>query len=119
MRIEGIQPLLLLHAPEIDMGIKQFGKVVVLGNFAKIRRGRPKVDNFMREYKAIVPFEFKCRAKLGKVECDCTEVLECYQPYYGFSVYHSDECAMMKHYRKYPQMGNFIGGSPGLIAQSE
>jgi hypothetical protein len=101
------------------MGIKVIdnGNIVMIGNFAKIRKGRPK-NNFDEEYKAIVPFEFKWRAKLGKVECDCTEVLECYQPYYGFSFYHLDECAIMKHYKKYPQMANFIG-SPRLIAQSE
>jgi hypothetical protein len=42
---------------------------------------------------------FKWRAKLGKVECTCTEYVEAYQPYYGFNCYHSNECAIMQHYR--------------------
>lgn len=100
------------------MSCKNFGNVSILGNFAKIRKGRPKNHNYLKEYKALVPYEFNWRVKLGKVECDCKEVLECYMPYYGYNIYHSDDCAIMKHYRKYPQMTNFIG-SPSLIAQSE
>lgn len=92
------------------------GSIVLIGNFAKISKKKPK--GYDNEYKVMVPFNFKWRATLGKVECDCTEVLECYQPYYGFSFYHSDDCAIMKHYKKYPQMLNFIE-SPRLIAQSE
>ena len=84
----------------------------------RYKNGKPK-DWFDRDWKAIIPYPFKWRAKLGKVECDCVEVVQAYQPWYGSTWYHSDECAIMKHYNKYPQMGNFIEGSPVVIAISE
>lgn len=96
------------------------GTIFIHGNFAKVKKGRPKRNPYDKEYKAIVPFDFKWRAKLGRVTCDCKEVLECYQPYYGFTFYHSDECAIAKHLKKYPQMLNFFWESdPMCIAQSE
>ncbi len=98
------------------MGLKIFGDVVMLGNYAKIRKGRPK--NIDKEYKAIVPFDFKWRATLGRAECDCVECLETYMPYYGYNWYHSDDCAIMKHFRKYPQMQN-LGIDPSLIAMTD
>lgn len=91
------------------MGIIDTGKVVFFGNFSKARRyknGRPR-DWFDRDYKAIVPYPFTWRLKLGKVECDCKECIEAYQPYYGSTWFHEDRCAMMVHFRRYPQMQNF------------
>lgn len=101
------------------MGLIQYGSATILGNFTKARRyknGRPRnwID---RDYKAIVPFDFKWRTKLGKVECDCVEVIEAYM-WYGWNYYHSNECAIMKHYRKYPQMAN-LGVDPSCFARSE
>lgn len=90
------------------MGIITDGKIVLCGNFSKAKRyknGKPK-DWFHRDWKAIIPYPFKWRTKLGKVECTCKEVVEAYQPYYGSTWYHEDECAIIKHYKKYPQMQN-------------
>lgn len=83
------------------------------------KRERPK--NWIDEcYEVLVPYEFKWRATLGKVVCDCTECIEFHQPWYGFTYYHTDDCAIMKHYRKYPQMDNFLGDyNPRIIARSE
>jgi hypothetical protein len=104
------------------MGIISNGKITMIGNFEKPRRfktkdGRPR-NWTERDYKAIRPFDFKWRAKLAKVECTCTEYIEAYEPRYGFKCYHSDECAIMKHYRKHPQMQNF-GADPSCFAVSE
>ena len=94
----------------------------MIGNFTKARRyknERPR-DWFDRDYKAIVPYPFKWRTKLGKVECTCKEIIEAYQPYYGFTYSHEDSCAVMQHYRKYPQMSNFLWDRDvSVIAQSE
>lgn len=46
--------------------------------------------------------------KLGKVRCDCRTVIENYQPWYGFTWYHAESCATQKHFKKYPQMENFM-----------
>ena len=103
------------------MGMISNGKVTILGNFEKPKRykhGRPK-DAFMRDYKAIVPYDFEWRATLGKVTCTCTECIEAYQPYYGFDWYHMDDCAIIQHLKRYPQMENLLGYDPRRIATSE
>ena len=105
------------------MGVITDGKIYIHGNFSEPKRyknGRPK-NWFNRDYKAIVPYPFKWRTTLGKVECDCVEIVEAYQPYYGWTYFHSKECAVIKHYNKYPQMENFIGyyRDVNVIAQSE
>jgi hypothetical protein len=102
------------------MGLIEYGNVTILGNFTKARRyksGRPR-NWTERDYKAILPFDFKWRAKLGRVECTCTEYVETYQPWYGFNCYHMDDCAIMRHYRKHPQMAN-LGVNPRCFARSE
>lgn len=104
------------------MGIIDYGGVLLHGNFEKVRRyktkdGRPR--NWSdHDYKALLPYPFKWRSKLGKVECDCKEVIEAYQPYYGFTYYHEQACATMKHLFRYPQMENFMPEyDPRVIAQ--
>ena len=96
------------------------GKITIIGNFTKPRRyksGTPK--RWDRDWKAIIPYPFKFRVSLGKVKCDCKEVIQEYQPYYGSTWYHSDDCATMKHLKKFPQMENFMWDrSPRVIAQS-
>jgi hypothetical protein len=105
------------------MGAIQFGGAIIHGNFERVRRyktkdGRPR-KWWDRDYKAVVPYPFKWRSKLGKVECDCKEIIESYQPYYGFTYTHEDNCATMHHLRRYPQMENFMyDNDPRVIAQS-
>ena len=98
--------------------------IIIHGNFSQAKRyntkdGRPP-NWHERDYKAIVPYPFKWRSKLGKVVCDCKEVVEAYQPYYGWTIYHEDDCATMKHLRRYPQMENFMWNyDPRVIAMSD
>ena len=102
------------------MGCIHDGDLVICGNFTKARRYknlRPK-NWHNRDYKAIVPFDFKWRAKKCGVVCDCKEVEEHYSPYYGMSYFHSESCAIMLYYKKYPQRFNFIG-DPSCFAVSE
>lgn len=55
-----------------------------------------------------------------KEECDCKEMIESFQPWYGFTFYHSDDCAIVKHIERYPQMQSFFWDrDPKVIAQSE
>jgi len=87
------------------MGCIDNGKVVILGNFAKITKKKPK-DWWDKDYKVMVPYPFKWREKIGGIECDCNEVLECHQPYYGCDWYHSEECALIKRIKEKPQLMN-------------
>ena len=52
------------------------------------------------------PYPFKWRVKIGKLECDCKECLQNYQPWYGFTYYHSDDCVLMKRLKANPQLEN-------------
>lgn len=103
------------------MGIKIFGDAVFHGNFAKIRKKRPTgPGRFDKEYKAMTPYTMKWREKIGKVECDCVQMLETYMPWYGFSWFHSDECALMLLLKKRPQLNNLpCYQSLPLLAHSE
>jgi hypothetical protein len=101
------------------MGIITNGKIHILGNFAEYTDKKP--DSFEEDYKMMVRYDEALkgieRPTLGKVVCDCVMVKEHYMPYYGWDWYHSDECAIMKHYNKYPQMANF-GVDPSCIAST-
>jgi hypothetical protein len=110
------------------MGTITNGKIFICGNFAKARRyktkdGRPK-NYHERDYKAILPVSsfpklFAERATICGATCDCAEVLEAYQPYYGWTIYHSDQCAIMQKYRQHPTRFNFVGGDPSVLAMSD
>lgn len=80
---------------------------------------RPK-DWFEHGYTIMVPFKFKWRAKIGKVECTCKQVIENFQPWYGFTWDHQNECALMQQLEKRPQLGNLPAyQNLPMIAQSE
>ncbi len=99
-----------------DMGTYYNGSHLS-GNFAPLTTRRPK--NWVHKgYKITVPFTFKWRHKIGKVECNCTTCQEHYQPWYGTSWYHSADCALMKHLEKRPQIQNlsqYYGRDMNLI----
>ena len=89
----------------------------ICGNFVKPTKTKPK-NWIKRGYKIMIPYPFKWRTKLGRAECDCQQVEEHYQPWYGFSWFHVPECAVMKHLERYPGIRNLIEVY-SLIAQSE
>lgn len=75
------------------------------GNFCKVTKRKPK--NWINKgYKIVVPYRFKWRHKIGKVECDCKVCEEHYRPWYGFSWFHSKDCALMKYIGLHPQINN-------------
>ena len=103
------------------MGVIEYGKVVIHGNFERPRRyknGKPKnwID---RDWKAIIPYPFKWRVRWCGVECDCKEVIESYQPYYGSNWSHMDDCAIMKHHKAHPGYSNVAGYPPPPAVQAE
>jgi hypothetical protein len=104
------------------MGVKIAEKLILHGNFAEISDKRP--DSYEEEYKVMIPYDemFKNwdRVKVGKTVCDCVMVKECYQPYYGFDWYHSEECALIKRLKANPQLENLpCWQGIKLLAQSE
>lgn len=98
-----------------------FNGAHIIGNFNKLNRKKPR-GWFEHGYKIIVPFDFKWREKIGKVECTCTECEEHFMPWYGTSWYHSQECALMKYIESRPQILNlwqFQDRDMRLIASTE
>jgi hypothetical protein len=89
----------------------------ICGNFAKLSKKKP--TGYDKAYKCIVPYSFKWRTKVGKVECTCKEVEEHYAPYYGFTWYHTEGCAILKHIKKYPGINNLFESDLSVIACSE
>ena len=73
----------------------------------KVMKKRPK-DWREKGYKIKQPYFLKWRAKLGRARCDCTEVIEVYQPWYGTTLSHAEGCAILKHIERYPGMNNFM-----------
>lgn len=104
------------------MGIIETEGVTFFGNYAGYSKKRPK--DLMKDYKVMTPWEYHFsdweRPKLGKAVCNCVLVKEHYMFPFGIDIYHSDECNISKHLKKYPQIYNLIGGyDPLLIARSE
>lgn len=87
------------------MGLIEYNGAIVLGNFNKLSKRKPK--NWIETgYKIIVPYKFKWREKIGGVECDCKFCEEHFMPYYGTTWYHTNDCALMKLIDKRPQILN-------------
>lgn len=103
------------------MGLIELNGALVLGNFAKVTKRKPK--NWMENgYKIVVPYDFKWRSKIGKVECDCKVCEEHFMPWYGTSWFHSKECAYIKHFQRYPgilNLNNFYDFDYIMIATTE
>lgn len=93
------------------------GNSTICGNFAKLSKKKPK--NYDEDYKCIVEYPFKWRTKLGKVECTCKICEEHFQPYYGWIWYHSEDCAIMEHVKKFPQIKNLITRDISIITYSD
>lgn len=103
------------------MGTIIYNNAIVIGNFSKLRKRRPK-NRITTGYKLIVPFDFKWRHRIGKVECTCTECEEHFMPYCGTTWYHSKECALMQLLDKRPQIQNlwqYSGRDMRMIASTE
>lgn len=93
----------------------------ISGNFNKLTKRKPRnwID---KGYRIIVPYKFKWRDKIGNTECDCKEIEEHFEAYYGASWYHNDECALIKKINARPQICNlqqYYGVDMRLIATTE
>lgn len=96
-----------------------YNGIAICGGTPALSKKRP--ENWIDTgYTIVKPFDFKWRAKLGRATCDCKEIIESYQPYYGFTWRHSKECAIIKHIKKYPGIQNLLWEvDPEVIAMSD
>jgi hypothetical protein len=78
-----------------------------------------KPTDIFQDYQMLVPYKFNFREKLGKVECDCTEVIECYRSWIGLCWSHHPDCAIEKHLRRYPGIYNIVENAGGIFAHTE
>lgn len=83
------------------------GGVLIHGNFSDLLPEPPTgQDRFDSEYRALVDYRFDWRDKVGQTVCTCVQVEEWYQPYYGWTWYHTDGCALMKRIKERPGLMN-------------
>lgn len=91
----------------------------ICGGRHQITKRKPK-NWFDNGYCMIVPYRFKNRITLGKATCDCKEIIEDFQPWYGYTWSHNKDCAIEKHIKKYPGIQNFFSDTDlSIIAQSD
>lgn len=85
------------------------GTMFVCGNFAELLPEKPKNFDYMRDAKWLEPFPKeweKDRIRIGKTTCDCKQIETHYEPWYGFTWYHSKECALIKRVEERPGLRN-------------
>ena len=88
------------------MDIKDYGGVVVCGNFAEVLPEKPENLDYESSAKWIEPYEMEWREVMGDAICSCTTVEVHYAPYYGFDYYHRDTCSLMRKLKAQPQIEN-------------
>lgn len=89
------------------MGCIDGGGIVICGNFAEVLPEEPKNFDYMSDAKWLEPYPKKWeRIKIGKTTCDCKKIETHFQPWYGFTWYHSKDCALIKRVKERPQLRN-------------
>lgn len=80
----------------------------ICGGRPALTTEKPK-DWIDRGYNIVIPYPFgDYRETLGKVTCDCTQLYESFQPWYGTDYWHMDDCAIGKHLKRFPGIANLV-----------
>lgn len=83
------------------------GTMVVCGNFAEVLPEKPKDFDYERDAKWLEDYPKDLeRIKIGKTTCDCKKIETHYAPWYGYSWFHSEDCALLKRVKERPQLLN-------------
>lgn len=81
--------------------------ITVCGNFAEVLPEKPKDFDYETDAKWREPYPKKWkRITIGKTTCDCKEMETHFQPWYGYSWFHSKECALIKRVEERPGLRN-------------
>lgn len=83
------------------------GTMVVCGNFAEVLPEKPKDFNYETNAKWLEPYPKELeRKRVGKTTCDCKQIETHYAPWYGYTWFHSKDCALLKRVEERPQLKN-------------
>lgn len=89
------------------MGCQISDNMVICGNFAEVLPEKPKDFDYDSDAKWLEPYPEKWeRIKIGKTTCTCQKIETHYQPWYGYSWFHTDECALMQRVKDRPSLLN-------------
>lgn len=89
------------------MGSINYGDVIICGNFAEVLPEKPKDFNYDTDAKWLEPYPKDAeRITIGKTTCDCKQIETHFAPYYGFTWYHTDKCALLQRVKARPQLRN-------------
>lgn len=81
--------------------------LIICGNFAEVLPEKPKDFDYEDNCKWMEPYPADLdRIKIGKTTCDCKQIETHYAPYYGFTWFHSKECALIKRVEASPGLRN-------------
>ena len=86
------------------MGVVQYGDVIVLGNFAEVSSEKPADFDYMSDAKWLEDYWLDERERIGGTICSCKKIEVHYAPYYGFDLFHTEQCNLMKKIRDRPQL---------------
>lgn len=89
------------------MGVINMGGVIVHGNFAERTEHKPANFDYESDAKWYEPYPPELeRITIGKTTCDCKRIKTDYAPWYGFTWWHDDDCAIVKRVKERPSLLN-------------
>lgn len=89
------------------MGCLPFGNGFICGNFNEVLPQKPENFGYDQDAKWMEPYPPKWKRRvIGKTTCDCKQIETHFQPWYGYSWYHSNDCALMKRVEARPGLLN-------------
>ena len=89
------------------MGMIHYGNVIVCGNFAEVQPSKPANFDYDSDAKWLEPFPKDWeRIKIGKTTCDCEQIETHYEPWYGFTWFHTEKCAIVRRVKEKPGLLN-------------
>lgn len=76
----------------------------ICGNFAELMPEKPKDFDYMRTAKWLEDYPFDQRECIGGTICSCKKVEVHFAPYYGFDMFHTKTCNLMRKIHDRPQL---------------
>jgi len=81
--------------------------MTICGNFAEVQESKPQNFDYDSDAKWYEPYPKDWeRIKIGKTTCDCKKIETHFAPWYGYTWFHTEECALLKKVKERPQLMN-------------
>lgn len=81
-----------------------YGGIVICGNFSELLDEKPKDFDYMSSGKWLEDYWLDQRECIGGTVCSCRKIQVHYQPWYGFDLFHSKGCNLLRKVELQPQL---------------